>query len=132
MREGFVRKVAEKAGINNLKIVKIVVFTDNRIKVQNRCRSITTCFLNQLTTIIDAYKGEKSITLKEIDSLMESVDEMTTITRYAPRFDFEKFKEDFAEMVTAMEYKNEKEAKKTWITTWREFVSSISHKRVAA
>ena len=126
LREAFVRNVAEKAGIDNLKIVKIVVFTDNRIRVQNRCRSIVTCFLNQLTSVIDAYKGEKCIALNDIDSLMKSIDEMTTITRYAPRFDFEKFKVDFSEIVAAMDYPEDDEIKTIGWKTWREFFSSLT------
>ena len=63
---------------------------------------------------------------------MKSVDEIATVTRYAPKFDFEKFKEDFAVMVAVMENKSEKETKKTWIMTWKEIVSSISHRKVAA
>lgn len=126
MREEFVRKAAEKSGIKNLKVVKIVVFTDNRISIQNKFKSIKTCFLSNLTSIVDTYEGEKVITLNEMDSLMESVDEMTTDSKYAPAIDINKFKADFAEIVTAMENK------KTWITTWRELVSSISHRKIAA
>lgn len=131
LRETFVRTVAEKSGIHNLKIVKVVVFTDNRIRVQNRCKSIVTCFLNQLTSIVDAYKGEKCITIREIDSLMESIDEMTTITRYAPRFDFDKFKSDFAEIVAEMSAPEEPEVKIISWKAWKDFFSSISLRKVS-
>lgn len=132
MREEFVRKAAEKSGIQNLKVVKIVVFTDNRMKVQNKYKSIKTCFLSNLTSIIDTYDGEKMLTLNEMDSLMKSVDEITTNTKYAPSIDIQKFKKDFAEIVTAMDNRKAKVNKLIWLKNWRTIVSSITARKVAA
>lgn len=132
MREEFVREAAEKSGIHNLKIEKVVVFTDNRVGVQNKCKSIRTCFLSQLTSVIDTYKGEKVLTLEKIESLLETVDEMTTNSSYAPEIDINKFKADFAEIVATMDYEATKEPKMIWLKTWRALVSSVTLRRVAA
>lgn len=131
MRETFVRTAAEQAGIRDIKIVKIVVFTDFRISVHNKCREFRTCFLNQLASIIDNYAGEKTMSLTEINNLMGSVDTMTSVSTYATGIDVQKIKKDFAELVSVMDYpvEAEKKTKQVW---WREIFSSISFKNAAA
>ena len=62
---------------------------------------------------------------------MGSVDEMTIVTRYAPRFDFEKFKSDFAEIVAAMESPEETEIKAISWRTWKEFFSALTFRRAS-
>lgn len=130
LREAFVRKAAEQAGIKNIRIEKIVVFTDNRVRVQNKCKSIRTCFLNQLTSVIDTYKGQKEMSLSEIDNLMATVDEMTTVTSYSPDINVQQLKADFAELVAMMDYPEETrtEEKMVW---WRTFFSAFSLRRAA-
>ncbi len=131
MREAFVRSAAEQAGIKDIKIVKIVVFTNFRISVQNKCREFRTCFLNQLASIIDNYAGEKTMSLTEINNLMDSVDAMTSVSTYATGMDVQKIKRDFAELVAVMDYpvEVERKTKQVW---WREFFSSFSFRSAAA
>lgn len=132
LRETFVREAAENAGIKNIRIVKVVVFTDNRIRVQNKCKEIRTCFLNQLTSVIDTYTGAKSISPDEMNLLMNTVDEMTTNTGYAPDMDIEKFKNDFAEIVAAMEDQKKEESKPIIWRTWKAIISSITLRKAAS
>ncbi|MBP3810235.1 MAG: NERD domain-containing protein [Clostridiales bacterium] len=132
MREEFVKIAAEKAGIKNLKVEKVVVFTDNRVRVQNKCKSIRTCFLSQLTSVIDTYRGEKALTLENIETLLRAVDEMTTNSSYVPEIDINKFKADFAEIVATMDYETTTEPQMVWLKTWRTLVSSLTLRRVAS
>ena len=106
------------------------MFTDNRIRVQNKCKEFKTCFLNQLTTVIDAYEGEKIMALSEVESLMEVVDEMTFVTRYEPKLDVQKFKRDFAELVSAMDYPEESKnkTKEGW---WKAIITAITTRKAA-
>lgn len=130
MREAYVRKAAEKSGITNINVLKIVVFTDNHITVQNKCDDFRTCFLNQLTSIIDNYCGENIMALSEIDKLTSEIDAMTSVTRYKPNIDVQKIKSDFAELVYAMDYQEEEiETKTVW---WKDLISAFASKRVAA
>ena len=131
MREAFVRTAAEHAGINDIRIVKIVVFTDNRISVQNKCKDFRTCFLNQLASIIDTYAGQNTMVLSEIESLVSEIDDMTSVSSYKPNVDVQKIKRDFAELVSAMDYPEEV-VSKTKTVWWRELFSAISFKSVAA
>ena len=130
MREEFVRTAAEQAGISNMKIVKIVVFTDNRITVQNKCKDFRTCFLNQLASIIDTFDGENSMALTEIENIMAEIDEITSVSCYKPNFDIQTIKRDFAELVSTMDYPEEA-ASKTKTVWWRELFSAISYKNAA-
>lgn len=131
MREEFVRTAAEQAGISNIKIVKIVVFTDNRISVQNKCKDFRTCFLNQLASIIDSFDGENTVTLTEIETLMAGIDGITSVSCYKPNVDIQTIKCDFAELVSTMDYPEEV-ASKTKTVWWRELFSAISFKSAAA
>ena len=132
LREAFVREAAEKAGIKNLRIVKVVVFTDNRIRVQNKCLDIRTCFLNQLTSVIDTFRGNKVLSINDIESLLNVVDEMETKSSYEVKFDVESFKTEFAEMVATLEGYTDEEAKVT-ILDWqrtKKVISNFFNKRV--
>ena len=130
-REAYVRKMAEKSGIDNIKVVKIVVFTDNRISVQNKCQDITTCFLSQLTSLIDTYQGENIITLSEIDNFMKQIDSIRTVTRYEPNFDVQAFKRDFAEIASAMSYQEDPKAENRTFW-WKSVFSAFAKGGLAA
>ncbi len=131
LREKFVRQVAEQIGIKDLKIEKVVVFTDNHIKVMNRFRGIRTCFLSQLTSVIDTYQGEKIITLAEIKELMKIIDSSEMKASYVPDFDAEKFKNDFAQLVSILDYQ-EYSSNRRWWKSWKALVTSIAFRKVAA
>lgn len=120
LREELVRRAAKKSGIDNIKVERIVVFTDNRHEVHNKCTSIRTCFLNQLTTVIDTYKAPKSMTDSEMDLLVAQMDSITSVTEYAPNFDVKQMKEDFADLVATLEVE---EVKTNW---WREAFKKVS------
>lgn len=108
MREKFIREAAKKAGFDSIKVERIVVFTNNRIRVQNRCRAIRTCFLNQLTTLIDTYRGNKIFTNDDIAKVLNLVDEMEIKESYKVPFDVETLKNDFAELIATLEGSNVK------------------------
>ena len=131
LREAYVRRTAKKSGIDNIQIVKIVVFTDNRIRVQNKCKDITTCFLNQLTSVIDTYQGENTMTLSVIDDYMKLIDSMNTVTRYEPGFDVQSLKRDFAEIASAMNYQEEPKAENRTVW-WKTAFSVFSKGGIAA
>ena len=52
------------AGIetDDMEVIRIVVFTDNRISVRNCYKGAKTCFLSQLSYIIDGYEGQEVFT----------------------------------------------------------------------
>ena len=133
LREEYVRAAAERAGFSDLKIEKIVVFTDSRISVQNKCKSFRTCFLNQLTSLIDNYSGEKMIMLQQAELLLEGLRKEVTITRYDPEFDVQKFKSDFAEIVATLDYPEKPEiaTKVVWWKNLRALVSALTLRRAA-
>lgn len=132
LREAFVREAANRVGLKNLRIVKVVVFTDNRIKVHNKCLDIRTCFLNQLTSVIDTFKGQKTHTMTDVNNLLNEVDAMETKSSYEFKFDVETFKSDFAEMVATLEDYTDEKVKATildWNKTKRVFNSFFNSKK---
>lgn len=69
--------VPEEKGVTEIEVAKItgfknhiVVFTDNRIEVHNRCKEIRTCFISQLAYFIDDYRETSIFT----DGIMEQLE----------------------------------------------------------
>ncbi len=80
--------------VENILIRSIVVFTDNRIEVQNKYSKIRTCFVSQLAYIIDEFKNEIPYSDKE----MEKVESVIKIAESKESYPF-----DFATVIAILE-----------------------------
>lgn len=69
LKEDLLRKVLESAGYGHIRIRSVVVFTNNRIEVQNKFAQIRTCFVNHLAYLIDGFRLDESITLNDMDGI---------------------------------------------------------------
>ncbi|MBE5951917.1 MAG: hypothetical protein E7260_10060 [Lachnospiraceae bacterium] len=92
-----------------LNVVKLVVFTNNRIELQNRCDELQICFLGQLPYIIDEFAGEEIYTEEDIDKMAEALNVAGTSHEYEIEMDMDKFKRDFAELLVTLENADSKE-----------------------
>ena len=69
LKEELLKKVLADDGIEDVQIRSIVVFTDNRIEVQNKYSRIRTCFVSQLAYIIDGFKSSTNMSEEEMEHI---------------------------------------------------------------
>ncbi len=103
MKEDLLRKALANAGMENVVVNKIVVFTDSRIVVQNKHPQLRTCFVSQLTYIIDGFRSQMNISREEMEEMEGSIREVECKEAYPVGFDVEQYKTDFATLMTVLE-----------------------------
>lgn len=110
VKEGLLRKVLESAGYGHIQIRSVVVFTNNRIEVQNKYRQIRTSFVSQLAYIIDGYRLDGSMAAEEMDSLQKIIKDAECKEAYPFEFDVNQYKADFATLIATLEFAKNHEA----------------------
>lgn len=103
VKEGLLKKALEAAGYGQVQIRSIVVFTNNRIEVQNKYRQIKTSFVSQLAYIIDSYRLDDTISIEEMDKLQQIIQEAECKEAYPFEFDVKQYKADFANLMATLE-----------------------------
>ncbi|SCP99148.1 nuclease-related domain-containing protein [Anaerobium acetethylicum] len=103
IKENLLRKSLADVGISNLIVQSIVVFTNNRIEVQNKYDQITTCFLSQLAYIIDGFKGEQLYSTEEINMISTTIEAAECKVSYPIEFDVQQYKYNFATVMATLE-----------------------------
>ncbi len=103
-KEKILRAVLKKAGCDCRAIHRVVVFTNNRIEVRNKCESLRTCFISQLPDIIDDYsRGDYLYGPEDMERLKNAIEAADSKERYPLGFDADAYKRDFAELMAALE-----------------------------
>lgn len=103
VKETLLRKALADAGIADVKIQGVVVFTNNRIEVQNKYSALRTCFVSQLAYIIDGFKGEQIYSEEDMEKIQEAVNAAECKEYYPAEFDAEQYKMDFATVMATIE-----------------------------
>lgn len=103
LKEDLLKRALEKEEFANVDINKIVVFTDNRIKVQNKCSDIKTSFASQLPYLIEGFKKRTDLSQTEMEQLEEVIKNAECKEAYPFEFDAAKYKEDFARLMVVLE-----------------------------
>ena len=103
LKEELLKKVLSDDGIEDVHIRSIVVFTDNRIEVQNKYFGIRTCFVSQLAYIIDGFKSSTNMSEEEMEHIEECVKEAECKEAYPFDFDVAQYKMDFATLMAVLE-----------------------------
>lgn len=98
-KEELLKKVLTDGGIDNIRIRSIVVFTDNRIEVQNKYSRIRTCFVSQLAYIIDGFKSGIYMGEEEMEHIEGLIREAECKEAYPFEFDIAQYKMDFATLM---------------------------------
>lgn len=94
-------------------IIKLVVFTNYRMEIRNKCDELLTCFLGELPYIIDDYNGECLYSEEEIYQIAEDISDSAESTEYKYEMDMQKFKEDFARVLVTLENFEEQQEEET-------------------
>ncbi len=103
LKEELLRKVLASDGMEHIQIRSIVVFTDNRIEVQNKYSRIRTCFVSQLAYIIDGFKSNRHLTDEEMEHIEGLVRTAESRESYPFDFDVAQYKLDFATVMAILE-----------------------------
>lgn len=103
VKETLLKKVITAAGMDVPTIHKIVVFTDNRIQVQNKCSLIKTCFVSQLSYKIEELRNESTYSIQFMNDIKEAVEQASAKQEYPFDFDVIGFKTDFATLMAILE-----------------------------
>ena len=102
-KELLVKRALTAGGFQNIPVKSIVVFTNNKIQVQNESRSIVKCYANQLSRIIDRMAEESVAVDTEIEEVATVLQKAHCPESYCCEMDIEQFKRDFAELMAILE-----------------------------
>ena len=103
IKEELLRVALANGGIDNIQITSVVVFTDDRIELQNKCPAIKTCFVSQLAYLIDDQNKETKYTDEAMKQIESSIRETESKESYPFDFDVAKYKMDFALLMATLE-----------------------------
>lgn len=103
LKEELLKKVLADDGIDDIQIRSIVVFTDNRIEVQNKYSRIRTCFVSQLAYIIDGLKSSTNMSEEEMEHIEGLIRKAECKEAYPFEFDVAQYKMDFAMLMAVLE-----------------------------
>lgn len=103
LKENLLRKVLLDNKIRDIQIRSIVVFTNNRIEVQNKYSRIRTCFISQLTYIIDSFKCSENLTEEEMRHIEGLIKTAECKEVYPFEFNVAQYKMDFAMVMAVLE-----------------------------
>jgi len=126
-RAEVIKKLLKDAGFENMKIEKVVVFTNNRIQVQKDYRGFRVCFLSRLPHLIDDFYGTGVIQftkhLQQIADFIQSKD----LNEYYPfDMDVQEFKEAFVDAYLKIKgYDQPKPIEDGLFTRVRVFMNSL-------
>ena len=81
----------------------IVLFSNNRIEVQNKYKQLTTCFLSQLNHLIEGNTADEVLETEEINELAERIDSIVGTDQYPIKTDVAKMKRDYAALMAKLE-----------------------------
>lgn len=104
VKEELLRKVLESVGYGHIRIRSVVVFTNNRIEVQNKFAQLRTCFVNHLAYVIDGFRLEEAITMNDMDCIQNAVENAMCQETYPFEFDAHQYQADFANLLATLEF----------------------------
>lgn len=106
IKKELLREVLDLQGLAYMPIYELVVFTNNKIEVQNKCATLKTCFLTQLPCVIEKCH-EMTLSFKEMDLAVEAITAANKESFYPLDFDVEGFKRNFADIIATLELAEE-------------------------
>lgn len=104
VKEKLLRKVLESTGYGYIRIRSVVVFTNNRIEVQNKFTQIRICFVDHLAYVIDDFRLDNSITMNDMEGIQNVVENARCQEAYPFEFDVHQYQVDFANLLATLEF----------------------------
>ncbi len=130
IKRDLLREVLDAQGLTYMPIYEVVVFTNNRVEIQNKCATLKTCFLGQLPYVIDKCR-EMTFSFKEMDLAVEAISAANKESYYPLEFDVESFKNNFADILATLEFAKAKKSS-NWFKTMMSFIGRKAVKYAAS
>lgn len=102
-KETLLKQALKDGGITNVPVKRIVVFTNNKIQIQNDCPFIRKCYANQLPRLLDGIRGEKDFTEDEMNRIAELIQNAECKEAYPCELNTNQFKQDFSNLMAILE-----------------------------
>lgn len=97
------KRTLDMLDLPEIKVESVLVFTNNRIEVNNKYKEIQTCFLGQLPYIIEEYKGGSLYSEEDVKRICQAIKEARSKESYKYNFDVAQFKIEFANILSLLE-----------------------------
>ncbi len=91
----------------DIPVTTIVLFSNHKIHVQNKCPQLRTCFLKQLNYLIEDFDSEDVLTERDMDSIAERVNRIVGTDLFPIKTDIAQLKKDYAVLMAKLELANE-------------------------
>ena len=104
LRRQLLTKVLRDAGIKNIAVNNLIVFTNDTVEITNECKTLKTTFLCQLPHMINDYDGPLMYSDSEVTQIAEIIESARSPEMYPLGFDAWKFKQDFVSVILKLEY----------------------------
>ncbi|MDO4486373.1 MAG: nuclease-related domain-containing protein [Bacillota bacterium] len=102
-KENLLSSVFENAGITDVNVEKIVVFTNDNIEVQNKCSSINVAFLDFLPILIEDYAGDNLYSEESMTAFAQAIDTGRCHETYPVDESIKNFKKSFSIAMSTLE-----------------------------
>ena len=102
-KELLIKRALAAGGYQNIPVKSVVVFTNNKIRVQNESQSISKCYVNQLPRMLDDMSREAPFSDTEMDEIATVIQNAECPESYCCEMDVEQFKKEFAELMAILE-----------------------------
>ena len=116
-KEYLLREALKIAGVENVNMHSLVVFTNSSINVTNNYKYITECYLSQLPHIVANTQDSERFSEREINKVAQIILSAQSKDEYYVDMNIEKFKNTFATLMATLEKakaeQNEKVGEKT-------------------
>lgn len=103
IKEELLRKALSTTGYGDVEINSVVVFTNNRIEVQNKFEGLRTCFSSQLSYKVEGNRSRVIFSDEDMDAIKACIEEAENKEAYLFEFDVEQYKTDYATLMAKLE-----------------------------
>ena len=102
-KEMLLKRAFATGRYQSIPVKSVVVFTNNKIRVQNESQSFSKCYVNQLPRILDDLASEALLSESEMDEIATLIQNAECPESYCCEMDTNQFKKDFAELMAILE-----------------------------
>ncbi len=133
-KEALLRTELDKLGYSGLQIFKIVVFTNTKAEIQNKCKQLKTCFSSQLATIIENWDAPVYLRTNDLYTMSEAINRISSSATFPMEFDTDAAKKNFALLVAKLELAElpQKQTCISWIKNLASIFSTKNHRYATA
>ena len=123
-RGELIKTILKNAGYENVPVKTVVVFTNDQVRINAKCRELTVCNTNKMLNLINQDSAPEILSEADVEILSIAVN--TARREEVHKFDFDAYqmKKDFAELMVKLDQAAEKEEIKASETVTEPVINS--------